>query len=94
MTPASGSVVTPGRRVAVIVGLLAFLASGFIYVTSGLVVPHPWLVLLWVIWLIGMAVVARLTARWSWWVLAAAPAAMAFWFIYLMAGEAFLGWRA
>lgn len=94
MTSVPDSVVTPARRVAVIAGLLAFLASGFIYLTSGLVVPHPWLAILWVVWLLGMAGVARLTARWSWWVLATAPAAMAFWFLYLMVGEAALGWRA
>jgi xanthosine utilization system XapX-like protein len=90
------SVTTPEptvvQRILVVVGLIAYLATGFIYLTSGLVVPFPWLIVLWLVWLAGMWITARLMARWSWWVLSAAPAAMAFWWAYLSVGEAVFGW--
>lgn len=85
---------TLGRRALVVVGLLAYLAAGFIYLTSGLVVPAPWIFILWGLWLVGMWVVARLVARWSWWTLAAGPLAFGFWWAYLAVGESLLGWTA
>lgn len=85
---------TLSRRVAVVLGLAAYLATGFLYLTSGLVVPGGALVVLWVVWLVGVWAVARLMVGWSWWVLAAAPAAVAFWWAYLLAGEGLLGWTA
>lgn len=75
-------------------GLVAYLASGFLYLTSGLVVPGLALVLLWLVWLVGMWWVARMVAVWSWWVLASGPAALAFWLLYLWFGETVLGWTA
>ena len=80
------------QKAVVVVGLVAYLATGFVYLTSGLVVPMPWLAVLWVVWLVGLWLVARLFRAWSWWVLAAAPLAAAFWFLYLTAGERLLGW--
>lgn len=85
---------TPAKRVGVILGLVVYLATGFLYLTSGLVVPGLALILLWLVWLAGMWWVARRVAGWSWWVLAAAPAALAFWWIYLWFGEAVFGWTA
>lgn len=82
------------RRVVVIAGLLAYLATGFLYLTSGLVVPGWGLIVLWAVWLAAMWLVARLVARWSWWVLAAAPAALVFWWLYLLVGESLFGWTA
>ncbi len=78
----------------VILGLVAFLATGFLYLTSGLVVPGVGLLVLWLAWLAGMWWVARKVADWSWWVLAAAPAALAFWWLHLWFGEAVFGWTA
>ena len=80
------------QKAVVVVGLVAYLATGFVYLTSGLVVPMPWLAVLWVVWLVGLWLVARLFRAWSWSVLAAAPLAAAFWFLYLTAGERLLGW--
>lgn len=85
---------SPGRRVGVILGLVAYLASGFLYLTSGLVVPGFALVVLWLVWLGGMWWVARMVAVWSWWVLAAGPAALTFWLLYLWFGERVFGWTA
>lgn len=74
------------------IGLVAYLATGFIYFTSGLVVPGVALIVLWLIWLAGMWFVAKLVARWSWWALASAPTAVLFWLAYLSLGEALFGW--
>lgn len=85
---------SPGRRIGVILGLVAYLAVGFLYLTSGLVVPGVALIVLWLVWLGGMWWVARTVAGWSWRVLAAAPAALAFWWLYLWVGETVFGWTA
>lgn len=92
MTSTVDTTPTVAQRVLVIVGLLIYLATGFIYLTSGLVVPGLALFLLWFVWLVGIGVVARMVARWSLWVLAAGPVAMVFWWLYLMVGEALFGW--
>lgn len=83
---------TTFQRVGVILGVVVYVATGFLYLTSGLVVPGWPLVVLWLIWLVGMWYVARLVARWSWWTLATGPAAVLFWVTYLSAGEAWFGW--
>lgn len=75
-------------------GLVAYLATGFVYLTSGLVVPGAGLAVLWVAYLAGLWLVTRLVVAWSWWVLASAPAAVAFWWLYLLVGENLLGWTA
>lgn len=94
MSSATRASPTPIRKLGVILGLVAYLAVGFLYLTSGLVVPGMALVLLWVVWLVGMWGVARLVARWSGWVWLAAPAALAFWWLYLLVGENLFGWTA
>ena len=83
------------RKIWGIVGLLAYLLVGFFpYLASGLMVPGPWLFILWAIWLAG-AVLAWLTfQRRPLRVLIFAPAAVAFWFLYVTAGEQFLDWTA
>jgi hypothetical protein len=82
------------RRVLVALGLLGYVATGFVYVAAGLVVPGPWLVVLIVIWLVGLWFVAVHTARRSWWVVASGPLALAFWWGYVTLGELLFGWTA
>ena len=78
-----------------IVGLLAYLVVGaFPYLTSGLMVPGPWLYILWAIWLIGAVLALRTFQRRPAMVLVVAPAAVAFWFLFVTAGERLLGWTA
>jgi hypothetical protein len=57
-------------------------------------VPGPWLYILWVIWLVGAALAWRTFQRHPVRVLVFAPAAVAFWFLYVTAGEQLLGWTA
>lgn len=85
---------TPVRRVLVALGLLAYIATGFLYLVSGLVVPLGWLVLLLAIWLAGLWITTLQVARWSWWALAGAPIALVVWWAYVTLGGALLGWTA
>jgi hypothetical protein len=70
------------ERIAGVLGLILYLGVGFFYLTSGLVVPFPWLALLWAIWLGGLF--------WAVLVYRSRPA----WFLFVTAGERFLGWTA
>ena len=81
-------------RILGIVGLVAYLASGWWYLVSGLVVPGPWLFILWGIWVVGLFFAWRTWRTRPVWTLAFAPVAIAFWFIYVTAGEQLLGWAA
>ncbi len=68
--------------------------GAFPYLASGLMVPGPWLFVLWAIWLAGAFLAWRTFQRRPVMVLLFAPAAVAFWFLYLTAGEQLLGWTA
>jgi len=78
-----------------IVGLLAYVAVGlFPYLTSGLMVPGPWLYILWALWVLGAFLAWRTFRRRPLLVLLFAPAAVAIWFVYVTVGEQLLGWTA
>lgn len=51
------------------------------YLGSGLVVPVPWVVPLWTIWIAGLWVTVRLAQRGSWWTLAIGPVAFGIWLL-------------
>jgi hypothetical protein len=77
------------------IGIGLYLAVGFFYLSSGLVVPvFPWLILLNILWVVGLVVAWRAsTERW-WTALVSGPIAWVFWVLYVSAGEALLGWTA
>ena len=79
--------------VAAIVAGAALLVVGFFYLASGLLVPGPFLVLLWLWWAVLAWVLVRLARTRSWWVLAVPLVAGASWWLVLTAGEAWLGWQ-
>jgi hypothetical protein len=81
-----------GPRIAAVIALLAMVPVGFFYVASGLLVPGPWLFLLWVVFLVLVSVGVRLFRRRSYLVLAVPVVAAVVWFGMLTAGEAWLGW--
>lgn len=85
---------TVGRTVVAVVGLLLMLPVGFFYLTSGLVVPGPWLLVLWALLLALLLAAAHLARRRSWWVPAVPAAAFALWVVVLSLGEQLLGWQA
>ncbi|HJQ94376.1 MAG TPA: hypothetical protein VJ935_01545 [Acidimicrobiia bacterium] len=80
------------ERLAGILGLVLYLGVGFFYLTSGLVVPFPWLALLWVIWLGGLVWAVLVFRARPPLALLFAPLAFGFWFLFVTAGERFLGW--
>ena len=80
------------ERLAGILGLVLYLGVGFFYLTSGLVVPFPWLALLWVIWLGGLIWAVLVFRARPPLALLFAPLAFGFWFLFVTSGERFLGW--
>lgn len=83
-----------GATVLGVIGLTLYLATGFLYLTSGLVVPFPWLIALWLIWVTGIYPLVRTFQRRRAWTPLVALAAVAFWWIYLALGGALLDWTA
>ena len=85
---------TVGRTVVAVLGLLLMLPVGYFYLTSGLVVPGPWLFVLWAMFLVLLVVAVLLARRRSWWVPAVPAAAFALWLLVLSLGGQLLGWQA
>lgn len=88
---------TGERPLASISGLLGvglYAAIGLMYLSSGLVVPVPWVVLLWLVWAGGWYVVFLVYRARRAWVPMVALGAVVFWWIYVSLGGAFLGWTA
>lgn len=83
-----------GATISGIIGVILYAATGFLYLTSGLVVPAPWLFLLWAVWLVGayfVGVVFRTARPWS---PLLAVAAIAVWGIFLTVGATLFDWTA
>lgn len=77
-----------------VAGIVLYGLSGLLYLASGLIVPLPWLVALWVFWLVGVyALVLTFRRRRPYTALLAA-AAVVFWWLYVALGESLLGWTA
>ena len=83
-----------GATILGVLGLLLYAGVGFLYLTSGLVVPMPWLAILWLIWLAGLYPLIRLFSTARAWTVVVPVVALAFWWAYLSLGEALFGWTA
>lgn len=75
-----------------VLGIVLYLGVGFIFLTSGLVVPFPWLAVLWAIWIVGVYPLVKTFQSRRAWTPLIPLAAIAFWWVYLSMGEALLGW--
>ncbi|TAK74038.1 MAG: hypothetical protein EPO16_11450 [Dehalococcoidia bacterium] len=76
-------------------GLVLYLVSGvFPYLGSFLVAPPAGVAFLYAGWTLGLVPTLMLARRRSMMVLAAMPAAIAFWLIVLTIGERLYGWTA
>jgi len=75
-----------------VLGMALYLAVGFFYLTSGLVVPGFALILLWLVWLAGGWLLIRVFRRRPELTFLVPLGAAAFWFLYLTLGEALFGW--
>ncbi|WP_104524384.1 hypothetical protein [Blastococcus atacamensis] len=81
----------------IVVGILAgaaHLLVGYFYLVSGLVVPGPVLIVLWLVWLAMAAFLARWMLRGSWWTPVVPVAAAALLVAVLVVGDRLLGWQA
>lgn len=94
MTQATTPGWSTGATVLGIVGLVAYAFTGLVFVSSGLVVPAPWLFVLWAAWLAGVYLAIRLFVTRRPWTLMAAVAVAAFWWVFVTVGEAMFGWTA
>lgn len=83
-----------GETVLGVLGIVLYAATGLVYVSSGLVVPAPWLFGLWAVWAAGIWLLVRVFSRARAWTPLVAVGAVAFWWAYLAIGEAALGWTA
>ena len=84
--------VDPGKVLGV-VGLLAYFVIGCVpFLVSVLVVPSAALILLWAVWVGGLVWAWRTFRTRPVWTLAFAPAAVAFWFLYVAIGKRGFGW--
>ena len=96
--PATGSDRGPSARrspwpaVAAVVAFLALVPVAFFYAASGLLVPGPWLYLMWLLLLVLLVVAVLLTRRRSYWVLAVPVVGGAAWWGIVSAGERWLDW--
>ncbi|MBB1484307.1 hypothetical protein H5392_10605 [Tessaracoccus sp. MC1865] len=96
MTQASDVSPTPPgwKRAFGILGILAHLVVGYIYLTVGLVTPMPWLLGFWVIWVVLLLVCLRLLRDRPLLVLLVPVLALGILIGGLSLGEALLGWSA
>lgn len=91
MTPWFRNAVTLASTIA---GVILYLLVGFPYLASGLVVPYPWVFLLWAAWVGGLVVLVRVVRRAPIWTPAVAVGAVAFWVLVVQLGDWLLGWTA
>ena len=79
-----------GARIA---GFVLLVPVGLLYLSSGLLVPLPWLAGLWALF-VAFASYAVVHRREPWRVLAVPVVAVLFWLGAVSLGDAFLGWTA
>lgn len=85
----------PPYRWVGMVTLGVYVLTGFFpYIVSGLLIPIPGLIVLMVCWGLGLALTARLALRRPLLSLIAIPSVLAFWWVYITAGETLFGWTA
>jgi hypothetical protein len=77
-----------------IIGILAYGATGLLYLAGGLLVPGQWIVVLWAIWLAGLFALVRVFRNLRSWTPLVAIVAAIFWWLFVTVGESLLGWTA
>lgn len=77
-----------------IIGIVLYAATGFVYLTSGLVVPVPWLPVLWAIWVAGLYVLVTFFRKRRVWTPLVAVGSAIVWWLFLTIGETFFDWTA
>lgn len=75
-------------------GLAMYLVIGWLYLGSGLVMPYPWVYLMWAVWCGGLLPLGRTFRRRTPWTPVVAIAALAIWIAVVSLGDWLLGWTA
>jgi hypothetical protein len=81
-----------GAVVVAVVAWLAMVPVGFFYAASGLLVPGPYLFLMWAAYVVLLVVAVVLTRRRSYWVLAVPVVGGVLWWGVISLGERYLDW--
>ena len=95
VTSADASRRRPGAVAATVVAVISWLAMvpvGFFYAASGLLVPGPYLFLMWAAYVVLLVVAVLLTRRRSLWVLAVPVVGAVLWWSVVSLGERYLDW--
>ncbi len=85
--------ITVLAKIARWIGLLLFLAVGWLYLVSGLMAPMWAVGILWVVWVALLVAVIRLWRR-PWMVVWVAVASYLIWAGVMLFGDFVLGWTA
>jgi hypothetical protein len=84
-----------GARALGVIGIMLYLVIGAVpYFGTPLVVPFPWVFVLWAVWIAGLAVTIRVYRQWPAWTLLAPVTAVAFWVLFVQVGSWLFGWTA
>jgi hypothetical protein len=95
VTGPAGQGPTGGWRSAVgWAGIALQVLVGFLYLMSGLMVPAPWVAVLWLLWAALFAVAVRVRGRRPVWTPLVALLSVVLWWAAISAGEMVLGWTA
>jgi len=77
-----------------IVGVLLYLLVGFLYFGSALVMPYPWVFVMWALWIGGVIVLIRVFQDSRAWTPVVAGAAVVLWVMIVQLGSWLFGWTA
>jgi hypothetical protein len=83
--------VNAGRVASYVVGFGLHVAVGWLYMSAGLVVPPPFLFVLWAAW--GAFLVTAILRRRPLYVLATPFLAVGFWIVFVLGLGTLLDWR-
>ncbi|MCI0425990.1 MAG: hypothetical protein L0Z49_11715 [Actinobacteria bacterium] len=83
-----------GARILGVIGGVLYLGSGWLYFASGLVVPAPWYLVLWGVWIAGWWLVVRVLRRNPGLTPLVALGSVALWLLVVQLGDWLLGWTA
>ncbi|MEA1903595.1 MAG: hypothetical protein U9N56_08730 [Actinomycetota bacterium] len=83
-----------GALIVGVIGMVLYVVIGWLYLASGLLVPFPWYIVLWVIWAGGLFVLGRVFRRRPLWTPVVPVAALAVWVTYIQVGSRLFGWTA
>jgi hypothetical protein len=76
------------------VGLVLHLLVGVLYFGSGLVMPYPWVYIMWLVWFLAFVVVLWAVTRRTLWIPLVPGLALVFWVVVVQLGAWLFGWSA